>query len=200
MASSNVIGLVGYAGSGKDTVARYMRDHKKYERVASADPIKRMVMSLMEASGFVGRGIHPEDPDFYDFFEKHKNTEMFPGATLRRVLQTLGTEWGRKLIDQDIWVRCSIEITRSFLSSEHLVVWTDVRFPNEADAVLNEFGGQLWYIYRPGMDVMKHESESHIWDIRERCSRMIPNTSDLAVLEKRVHRTVRDAQEEDDTS
>ena len=65
------------------------------------------------------------------------------GCSVRRILQTLGTEWGREQITDDVWVRC----WEAQASRHDRVIVDDVRFLNEAQAVKAK-GGQMWKVVR----------------------------------------------------
>jgi hypothetical protein len=65
--------------------------------------------------------------------------------TPRHALQTLGTNWGRKLY-QNVWVDLGI---RRAKEAGGLIVFSDCRFLNEARAI-REAGGQVWRVVRPG--------------------------------------------------
>lgn len=56
--------------------------------------------------------------------------------TPRKLLQLIGTECGRNIIHPNIWVNASM----SGYSGESNWIFTDVRFPNEADAIRNRGG------------------------------------------------------------
>ena len=121
------IGLIGLAGSGKDTAAEALE--KTHYRYAFAGRLK----SIARLFGWDG--------------QKDER-----GRTL---LQELGMA-GRKY-DQDIWVNC----IKRHLGSEMLkykLVFTDVRFQNEADYV-RSIGGIIVRIVRPGIISGEHESE-----------------------------------------
>ena len=60
---------------------------------------------------------------------------------VRRLLQIFGTEIGRSLLGENIWVELA---TRNLESSKNYV-FTDVRFPNEADKIKN-LGGLIWRV------------------------------------------------------
>ena len=72
------------------------------------------------------------------------------GKSIRYMLQTLGTEWGRNLIHPDIWI---LEAERRLKQMSNAndtdgVIITDCRFPNEADKI-HEMGGKVIRIVRP---------------------------------------------------
>lgn len=76
------------------------------------------------------------------------------GHTPRYAMQTIGTEWGRGIIGDSLWVNA----WRSTLPKGNIVV-DDVRFENEADAV-RELGGVVVRIVRGDtISVGDHESE-----------------------------------------
>jgi len=112
-----IIGLAGKAGSGKDTVADYLVANYGFEKISFAKPLKDM----LSAAGF------PE-PTNRDDKEKPINGFNF---SWRYMAQTLGTEWGRNCLGQDIWV----QIAMRNLDTNKNYVFSDVRFENEADAI-----------------------------------------------------------------
>lgn len=141
-----LIGLAGYARSGKDTVASMLGD---YERKAFADPIRE---SLMALNPLLTPTEHLADVVKRQGWDEAKVN--YP--EVRRLMQVLGTEVGRRLIDPNIWVHLAL---RGIRPSDD-VVFTDVRFQNEAIAIRN-MGGQVWRVNRPGIEaVNSHSSET----------------------------------------
>lgn len=144
-----LIGLSGKAGSGKDTVAEYLAKQHEFVPLAFADPVKKGLMAMF---GIDKRWF--ADPEL-------KETDIPEIGTSPRILmQTLGTEWGRNLIDEDIWVDA---VRRKVLALDSYdVVVTDVRFDNEA-ALIQELGGTLITVVRPetkDVGIYGHSSES----------------------------------------
>lgn len=154
-----VIGLWSPApGSGKSTVAAMICNATGLHQITPfASPLKRMVMELLLAAGY-------DEPAAQHFVydAKHEPLELIPDhPTARRLLQTLGSEWGRDMISPDLWV----ELWRNRATALPCVVADDVRRPNEAAAIA-ELGGELWAITRPGVtDVTGHISESGLGDL-----------------------------------
>ena len=74
-------------------------------------------------------------------------------VTPRRLMQTLGTEWGRELIHPELWVWLWERRAREHLrrSAAHILVVADVRFPNEL-AVVRRLGGKVAWVDRPGLE------------------------------------------------
>lgn len=136
--------------SGKSEVAREL-SRFGFIRKGFADALKAMALALFlklgfteaEAGHYIGTGEGKETP-----------LPELGGKTPRQAMQTIGTEWGRKLIADDFWVRSVLNDRRP-----DMLVIDDVRFPNEFDAIRKE-GGQVWRVYRPGREAPNnHPSE-----------------------------------------
>lgn len=148
---SRLIALCGYKGVGKSTYAKFLAGENGVV-LSFATPIKHMLKVL------VGHE--------YVFGDK-KNDMTHLGVTGRVLLQTLGTEWGRQTIDQDIWVRSMKHtLTDTMFTEYHPIVIDDLRFENEAKMV-RELGGEVWEIDRknftPAND--NHISEAGVTDV-----------------------------------
>ena len=144
-----LIGITGAARSGKDTAAEFLIP-RGFERIAFADPIKQMTLA--------GLGI---DPDDYDDESKEDEIDWL-GVSPRRVWQTLGNEWGRTFVGPDVWVKVAwrrMAEARQANPGLRGIVFTDVRFDNEAQAIRNS-GGKVIKIVRPdARAVAPHVSE-----------------------------------------
>ena len=144
---SKILGLAGPARCGKSTAGEYFVE-KGFRQLSFAIHLKRAIAAMLNMS--------LDEVEFYKVNEQIK----VPGfnANMRVMQQTLGTEWGRELIDPDIWVKCT-EI--EMLSGPAPVVITDVRFENEA-AWIRDQGGIILHIDRPGLksiEAQNHKSE-----------------------------------------
>lgn len=82
------------------------------------------------------------------------------GVSPRYMMQTLGTEWGRKLVNQDLWLLIAMDrISKALAAGENVYV-SDVRFDNEA-AMIREMGGTIIHIRRrDAQTVRPHMSET----------------------------------------
>jgi hypothetical protein len=121
-----IIGLAGAKQSGKTLLANLLADRYGLQHFSFAAPIREFVASLLGGT--------------LDQLEVEKEVPIawLNGVTPRHMMQTLGTEWGRRMIDQDIWLRLCM---RKAVASGRCVV-SDVRFPNEAKAI-RELGGSV---------------------------------------------------------
>jgi hypothetical protein len=141
--------FTGRAQSGKTTSANFLVE-KGFQRISFADPLKRMLQVLTLTT------------------DKHATPPVLCGKTVREALQTLGTEWGRKLVGEDIWVRSTVQQVQGAI--EDLcngtisgVVIDDCRFDNEAMA-MRQLGAVIIKIERESAEVMEHESERGVSD------------------------------------
>lgn len=124
-----VIGFCGPAGSGKDTCGAFLIENYGFQRLSFAAPI----YDMLEIMG-MGR---PKTQD-----EKEAIIDDL-GCSWRHMAQTLGTEWGRALVHQDLWI---ILAKRKVLANpDKNYVITDVRFENEA-AMIREVGGLVVHL------------------------------------------------------
>ena len=92
--------------------------------------------------------------EWKDAFSYHFLVKLTP----RLLLQILGTEAGREIIHPNIWCNA---LFGNYTKETNWII-TDVRFPNEADAI-KERGGILIRLTRTtpvAEEVAKHESET----------------------------------------
>lgn len=145
-----IVGLTGYAQSGKDTVANILVDKYGFTRVAFADKIREFIYRINPMVG--GEPLQIKvDVEGWDKAKKHPE--------VRRLLQVTGVA-ARELFGSEFWVN---QTMRKFAISEKVVV-TDVRFTNEAK-FLKMNGAHLWRIQRVGVDAVNgHVSETELDD------------------------------------
>lgn len=145
-----VIGITGRIASGKSLAASMVPDAVV---IQLADPLYQMV------SVIVGE---PESM----LRDRKRKERVIPwlGKSPRQLLQTLGTEWGRTLIAEDVWITLMRRRVNALAAAGHeTVVIADVRFDNEAQAI-RDMGGEVWRIVRDRADMAEpdHASESGI--------------------------------------
>lgn len=150
-----LIGLYSPApGSGKSTVAKWLEEEQGYTIVPFAQTLKEMLIPMLKALGY-------DQADAETLVFRHKEV-VVPAAevSVRHMLRTLGTEWGRSCIHPSIWLRCWAERIKEY----DKVVVDDCRFLNEAQLIAN-LGGELWYVERPGVPhSFEHSSEGSLND------------------------------------
>ena len=143
--------MSGYARSGKDTVAELLCLNYGYKRVSFADPMRQALYVLSPKIDNIVR--LSEYVDDYGWDVAKQNQEV------RRLLQVFGTEVGRKMFGLDFW----IDIALKDLSGDTQVVISDVRFPNEADAIA-KLGGSVWRINRKNHSAVNGHASEHAMD------------------------------------
>jgi hypothetical protein len=164
-----IVAILGVAGSGKTLVARHLVEAYGFQRTRFAGPLKNMLK--------VGLGL---TDDQVDGNAKMEPLEALGGATPRHLMQSLGHEWGRRMIHPDLWATAW---KRSTQDLEGLIVADDLRYPNEAQAV-RDLGGVIWRVYRPGLATMEHGSERAQNKITE--DALINNATSIADMLKSV--------------
>lgn len=177
---TSLIGLYSPAPqSGKTTVANSLQA-RGYEKVAFADPIRTMAISLLTSLG-----LSESEACRLCFTDKHELIAPIK-VTARHLMQTLGTEYGRACIHPHLWVMCWQHKVTTHLQAGNSVVCDDVRFPNEAQAILS-LGGELWHIHRPGaLRGTTHSSEGALDDFPH-FHRHIVNAGTLDDLHQRLN-------------
>jgi hypothetical protein len=146
-----IIGLSGYAQSGKDATAELLCLNYEYERRAFADPIRDAMYCL---NPLVNSSMHlAEMVDDYGWAVAKHTPEV------RRLLQVFGTEVGRKMFGDDFWIKTAL---KDLTGTERIVI-SDVRFPNEALAI-KQLGGTMWRINRQSHGSVNGHASEHAMD------------------------------------
>ena len=155
-----LIGLSGYAQSGKDTAADYLVREGGFGKAAFADLLRSAVEALDPIVAFEPTRRYNDVVSVHGYDEAKA---LYP--EVRRVLQRMGTEVGRNLLGSDIWVKNTIN--RLSLRSDYMHwIITDVRFPNEYNAILYNRGegGFVVRIERPGVEAINDHPSEHMLD------------------------------------
>jgi hypothetical protein len=139
---TTLVGLSGYARSGKDTAAEALVADG-WERRAFADSLRRFLYALNPM-------VLPSGTRLRSFVNAYGwETAKTTCAEVRELLQRCGTEAGREVIGRNVWVDATLgDLT--YLEQRQPVVVTDVRFPNEADYIKHH-GGIVVRVNRPGV-------------------------------------------------
>ena len=154
-----LVGITGLAGCGKDTVAKMLADQHRYHIYRLAQPLKDALNEMF--------GWRPEQWEDREWKERtaivssyQNERRHFDCYSPRQLAQWLGTEVGRTLGGEDVWVNL---MERHWLNDlpydgDRMVV-PDVRFDNEA-ARIRQLGGVVIQVVRAGLNpVNDHASE-----------------------------------------
>lgn len=146
------------AQMGKSTATRLLTEGLGFQNVKFADPLKAMTRCFLEQIGVPAEQVE-------DFVEGHRKEEPltefgFDHLTTRKIMQTLGKEWGRDSLDPNLWTTIAGRKARKLISDGERVVIDDLRFPNEYDLV-RTMGGEAWCLYNPRVPIgtSEHPSE-----------------------------------------
>ena len=139
-----LIGITGFIGSGKDTVAN-MFVERGCSHDSFASPVKDVCASIFGWPRDMLEGDTVESRDFREIPDMFWTKKLgVPHFTPRLALQLLGTEVLRNHFAPDIWIN-SLEyrIRKQNLEAPCTVI-SDARFRNELDLIKNMGGIVIW--------------------------------------------------------
>lgn len=162
---NNVVGLVGFIGSGKDTVAK-MLVGKDCVQDSFASPLKDLCASIFGWRRELLEGDTIESRDFREtpdmFWTKKLGISNF---TPRLALQLLGTDVMRNHFHEDIWLNSLEYRIRQRHADETCVVISDARFRNELN-LIHQMNGVIIWVQRGEMpewyNIAKTASENAV--------------------------------------
>lgn len=134
MSKPLIVGFSGKKRVGKDTAADIAAEEYGFERDAFAAPIKTIAQEVFQLDDHQVYGGAKEEED------------PFWGMSPREIMQRTGTEFARGTFHKEVWVD-SFRRRMEETDAQRIVV-TDVRFPNEVEAI-QELGGYVVRIRRP---------------------------------------------------
>lgn len=158
-----IIGLSGYARSGKDTIADHLVKNHGFIKLSFATPMREALLKLnpdiVDNQGMVFK--FKQAVNLYGWEEMKT---FFPGY--RGLMQRMGTEVGREMFGENFWVEQAFKQ----ISEGTNVVFADARFKNEAYAI-KKAGGEVWRIDRLGISaandhISEHDLDDYFFDHR----------------------------------
>lgn len=147
-----LIAFCGVMGSGKSTAIKCLKDIQH-----APITLHKFAQTLYDIQEDIYWRISPVHTRPDDFVKD------------RKLLQWLGTEWGRETIDKDLWTKLWFRNVKTILEEypNYFVVCDDLRFDNEAVLVKN-LGGIIIKIdsdkanQRIDTNLSGHKSESGV--------------------------------------
>jgi hypothetical protein len=153
-----IVGLHGFAQSGKDTIGQELVEKYGFERLSFADIIREALYILNPILSHNPMGDTLRVQDVVDEHGWEWSKKQY--SEVRRLLQVIGTDVGRDLIYPAIW----IDGLRNKIRNGDYVI-TDVRFENEAEMIRSNREGLLVKIIRDGVGpVNSHSSDKGLPD------------------------------------
>mgnify|MGYP005728019407 CR=1 FL=1 len=149
-----VIALTGPKRVGKTTVANAISDNvdRVVQIMSFADPMRLMLQAIGVRSDLM-------------LDQNMKETPIAGlGKSARQLLQTLGTEWGREMVAEDIWLwAMDKRVQQAKYDGAKIIIIDDCRFDNEAKWIEQQ-GGSVILLERAGYEygADNHSSEQPI--------------------------------------
>lgn len=161
-----LIAFSGLKGSGKDTAAKVLIEEFGFTKVCFADALREALLILdpiVPVQVSTGSVIHPPEYRYrrlsllveqsgWDVVKRHHDE-------VRRLMQTFGTEVGRGLLGDDVWIEALFTKYPNIGEDDVNYVITDCRFDNEVKFV-HLRGGDVCWVERPGLMSDGHASEN----------------------------------------
>ena len=139
--NKHVIGLMGFKGSGKDTVANILSEYD-YSILSYAETLKQCLCVIFGWDMDMINGHTPESRKWRDEVDVWWSEKLgIPNFTPRLAMTKVGTDLFRKHFDENIWIYSLINKINSIKGN---VVVTDIRFPNEHEYI-NKFNNSSIY-------------------------------------------------------
>lgn len=158
---TTLIGLGGYAYSGKDAFADVLEKdlgwYKTYMSKALRECLE-VLNPIIEHDFWNDKLVRFGDLIKDVGYEKAKEHKE-----VRALLQRMGTEVGRKLWHENFWVDlCFSDVANQLMMKNRNVTVTGIRYPNELNRVHNLSGVTIW-VERPGyVAVNEHSSDNSL--------------------------------------
>jgi hypothetical protein len=133
-----IIGVCGFIGSGKDTIADYLTNFHGFRRESFANTLKDAVAQVFGWDRTLLEGRTKQAREWREQVDPWWAERLgMPDLTPRLMLQLWGTEVCRKGFHDDIWI-ASLE--NKLRTSTDDIVISDCRFPNEIKSIRNAGG------------------------------------------------------------
>jgi len=168
-----IIGVCGFIGSGKDTIADYLVNVHGFRRESFANTLKDAVAAVFGWDRVLLEGRTKEAREWREQVDPWWAERLnIPKLTPRWVLQYWGTEVCRKGFNDDIWI-ASLE--NKLRNSKDNIVISDCRFPNEIASIKNA-GGSIIRVdrgiqphwYDVAVQANKGVESANMWLMKEK--------------------------------
>lgn len=143
-----IVGLLGKAGSGKSTVAKYLVANHGAKVYSFATPLKLMVQEIFALT----------DEQIYGTQEQKESVDPRYDLSPRGLLTCTGTA-ARKYLGESVWLEACLHKIKA--DNPKLAVIDDVRYVNEA-TYLSKIGRVVKLVCPSRQDTGKHPSEREV--------------------------------------
>jgi hypothetical protein len=133
-----IIGVCGFIGSGKDTIADYLTNFHGFRRESFANSLKDAVAQVFGWDRTMLEGRTKQAREWREQVDPWWAERLnIPKLTPRWVLQYWGTEVCRRGFHDDIWIAA---LENKLRNSTDDIVISDCRFPNEIKSIKSAGG------------------------------------------------------------
>lgn len=144
-----LVSLVGFKGSGKDSAGRHLVENHGFVNFSFAESLKDALASIFCWDRAMLEGDTPESRAWRETVDQWWSDRLgIPNFTPRLAMQLVGTNVFRQHFNTDIWI-LNIERKLSLLPQDAKVVLIDGRFPNELN-LGRKYGAQVIRVKRGG--------------------------------------------------
>lgn len=147
-----IVGLMGAAGCGKDTVANFLVEKHGFQKMSFAKTVKDVASVAFDWDRSLLEGDTNESRAWRERMDPYWN------VTPRAALQLIGTDMFRDLISDDFWLK---RLRKELEKATTPIVISDCRYENEADYI-KALGGTIVYVQRDEAEAKTHEAVRRI--------------------------------------
>ena len=172
---TRIVGIGGKLASGKDAIADNLVDEWGWTKFGMSDALANALYTLdpwipipvKRVLRFGTVYTNQKFERYSDLFDRVGYVQAKENEEVRRLLQILGTEVGRRQFsDGDLWTGIMERKVRDATAAGAPgVIITGVRFPNEL-AMVENLGGESWWVNRPSLtntsSTAGHASENSV--------------------------------------
>ena len=152
---TQIIGLLGFIGSGKGTVATQLVEEYNFRQDSFAASLKDACAAMFDWPRHLLEGDTKESREYREVVDEWWAQQLgIPNFTPRYALQIMGTDVLRNNFHQDMWFLTLRNRIRK--NPDQSVVISDVRFPNEIKFIQDQ-GGILIKVNR-GVEPVWYET------------------------------------------
>ena len=198
--------------AGKSTFCHIFKDEAsksgiEISELHFAEPLKRTLASMMNyASGIDAEILYKHMCDNADFkAAEAEPVSVFGGKTVRELLQLMGTEFGRELINPNIWTEMlKAKAQLELAEGADIILVDDTRFINEykmLERFCNEKGLQFLDVFisrdtqkkiNEAANIQRHKSEGELYFLKYSAKVNIDNDSTLCAYKAKVREISRE--------
>lgn len=140
-----IVGLVGFIGAGKGSVADILVERHDYIKESFANSVKDSVSAVFGWDRPLLEGDTAESRAWRETPDKWWSEKLGKTFSPRLALQLMGTEAGRDVFHEDLWVHTLMRRCENAPNKNYVIA--DVRFSNEIKAI-QKAGGKVVRVRR----------------------------------------------------